>query len=77
MTCRTCKFLDVPPNSRGRIVPMSNKGYRCLYPVPAEHGLPASVTSSYGFQWPPSKNYMAPGDGEGCPQHVSRKEADQ
>lgn len=77
MTCRTCKFLDIAPDSRGRVVPRANKGYCCLYKVPAEHGLPASVTGSYNFRWPPSKRSMSPSDGEGCPQHVSRKEADQ
>jgi hypothetical protein len=77
VTCRTCKFLDVLPDSRGRIIPRANKGYRCLYPIPADHALPASVTIYFRFQWPPTKSSMAPDDGEGCPQHVLRKEADQ
>ena len=76
MTCRTCKHLDVAPDSRGRIVARKNQAYRCLYKIPPEHGLPHSVMG-YNFRWPPSKNSMTLGDGEGCPQHVSRKEADQ
>ncbi len=77
MTCRTCKFLDAPADSRGRVIPRAAMAYRCLYQVPADHGLPHSVTGSYNFRWPPSKRSMSPDDGEGCPQHASRKEADQ
>ena len=76
MTCRTCKFLDVPPDSRGRIVPRLGNGYFCLYAFPDTHDLPHSAMG-YGFRWPPLKRRMEPSDGEGCPQHVSRKEADQ
>ena len=77
MTCRTCKFLDVPPDSRGRIVPRLGNAYACRFPIPDAHGLPHSAFKSYGFKWPPSKTRMRPDDGDGCPQHVSRKEADQ
>jgi hypothetical protein len=75
VTCRTCKFLNVAPDSRGRIIPRANIGYRCLYEVSIEHGLPASVTGAYNFRWPPSKKSMVPNDGEGCPQHVQRGKA--
>jgi hypothetical protein len=79
VSCRTCKFLAVAPDSRGRVIPRTNKGYLCLYEIPdlRKLGLPASVTGSYGFRWPPIQTFMAPEDGEGCPQHASRKEADQ
>ncbi len=77
MTCRTCKFLDVAPDSRGRIVPRAGNGYACRYLIPDAHGLPHSATRAYGFLWPPIKTRMQPDDGEGCPQHASRKETDQ
>lgn len=73
-TCRTCQFLDVPPDKAGRIRPRSNYTYRCLAPDPVMPVMPASITTAYGFSWPPcSRSYMHPDEGEGCPTYEARK----
>jgi hypothetical protein len=66
MTCRNCTFLRVPPDKDGRRRPRKDKAYTCTIdaPVPV---LPTSITKSYGFRWPPSRDYMTPDDGERCP----------
>ena len=72
MTCRTCQYLVVAPDSRGRIIPRAGKAYPCGYRVPDKHGLPACITGDHGFKWPPSRRCMEPDDGYGCPQHLAR-----
>jgi hypothetical protein len=34
MTCGKCFFLDVKPDSAGRIVPRKDGAYKCLYKSP-------------------------------------------
>lgn len=33
MTCKTCKYLDVPPDASGRIVPRAHRAYKCAAPI--------------------------------------------
>lgn len=66
MSCRTCKWLDVPPDKSGRIVVRSSRVYRCVAPV-ERPAWPESVTTAYGFRWPIAGNYMRPERGQNCP----------
>lgn len=75
MTCRTCKFLEVPPNAAGKKVPRKGNVYRCLSPVPRTAWLmPTSVTKTYSYREPDekSKTMMEPDDGDGCPLYEPR-----
>lgn len=65
--CRTCRFLDVPPDKLGRIKPRADKTYRCLATQPELPPLPLSITQSYGFHWPPSRSYVSPDQDTECP----------
>jgi hypothetical protein len=58
MACKTCKFLDVPPDRIGRIRPQKRYSYRCVAEIPAPV-LPDSVTKAHGFKWPPERTWMA------------------
>lgn len=74
--CRTCKYLDVPPDAAGRIVPRKQFTYPCAAPILSAEaiGLPRSVTAGTGsFHWPPAKSHMLPDWGEGCPAYVQRE----
>ena len=62
MTCRTCKFLSVSPDEKGRIIVRKGNTYRCNAPGPEMPELPASMTSRYDFRWPPSRGAMSPED---------------
>ncbi len=80
MTCRTCKWLEVPPRRDGKIVPRRNNSYRCAVPVPPPPAMPASIRitarHSYGLgnlEWPTSCGDMEPDDGVGCTFHAPRK----
>lgn len=66
MSCRTCKWLRVPPDKSGRRIPRKDKCYLCEAPLP-EPVLPVSITGAYDWKWPPSRRFMQPADGEGCP----------
>jgi hypothetical protein len=70
MTCKKCRFLDVAPDALGRRKPRRDKMYRCTAPV-EEPSLPQSVTKAYGYKWPPSRKFMGPDDGDGCPSFNS------
>ena len=63
-TCRTCVWLIVPTDKRGRRVPRKDNAYRCAYVASCR--LPKSITEHYSFSWPPASRYMGPDEGEGC-----------
>ena len=65
-SCKTCRFLAVHPDARGRIVVRQKNAYECLAIVP-QPDLPDSITKAYGFRWPPSKTYMTGDRGTECP----------
>lgn len=67
MTCRTCRYLAVPPDSLGRIVPRKRKPYVCVF----EADKPA-LPDSYWMQWPPRRVNMEPEDGQNCPAYRAR-----
>lgn len=75
MTCRTCKFLEVPASAAGKIIPRKGNVYYCLSPVPkTAHLLPASITEAYGYREPTERDRrrMAPDEGTGCPLYEPR-----
>lgn len=69
MTCRTCRYLEVPLNKAQRRVPRREVYYACNVPLPLWPTLPASVVS---FMWPPPRVRMSPEHGEDCPLHEER-----
>lgn len=64
-SCKTCQWLDVAEDEIGRRVVFKNKAYLCAWPAP-NIDFPSSVTTWYGFRWPPSRNYMRGQDGTTC-----------
>jgi hypothetical protein len=65
-SCKTCRFLAVHPDARGRIVVRAKNAYECRAIVPMPP-LPDSVTRSHGFRWPIDRRYMGGDDGTLCP----------
>lgn len=72
MTCKTCKWLDVPPDKRGRIV-VRDTGYRCIVPLPEMPALPDSITKRYCYIGLSTPGFMTPTQGANCPLHEARK----
>ena len=70
-SCKTCRFLTVPPDARGRIVVRAKNAYECRAIVPMPM-LPDSVTRGHGFRWPPSRKYMTGDGGTLCPTWEAR-----
>lgn len=64
--CRTCRYLEVPPDRDAVVRPRKGHCYPCRAPIPTPV-LPDSVTRSYHWRWPPVPNHMAPEDGAACP----------
>lgn len=73
-SCKTCKYLDVPPNKAGRIVPQKKYAYRCLAPEPPMPILPTSITGDYYFSWPPHRRSVCINEGTECPVYEQRIE---
>lgn len=75
MTCRTCAHLEVAPRKDGKIVPSNRNAYRCLAPF----GEPPPMPFSARLAWPPTRVWMQPKNGDGCPSYAKRepKEASQ
>lgn len=81
-TCRTCKWLNVPPDKNGKIVPRKGGYHRCTVQLPPPPPMPASIRvnttergGGYGLgnlDWPTSAGYMGVDDGEGCTFHEPR-----
>jgi hypothetical protein len=71
--CGSCKYLDVKPDSVGRVVPRKNCAYMCLAPDPEKPLVPASMRNYRLWQWPPPRTYMSPSDGEDCPAYKHRE----
>lgn len=72
--CKTCRFLAVHPDARGRIVVRARNAYECRAIVPLPP-LPDSVTGAYGFQLPPNRRYMTGDNGTLCPTWEERAKA--
>lgn len=73
MTCKTCKWLDVPPDKRGRIV-VRDTAYKCIVPLPEMPVLPDCVTKQYGYTdfLARRDRWMIPKQGGTCPLHEAR-----
>jgi len=65
-SCKSCRFLRVHPDARGRITVRADRVYECLVQVP-QPALPDSMTRAFGYRWPPAKSYMRGDDGRECP----------
>lgn len=70
--CRSCRYLEVPPNKTGRVVPRKDQAYRCSVPLP-QYRFPASVTTRHGFDGSLPKRRMDPEEGQDCPFWELRK----
>ena len=70
-SCKTCRFLAVHPDARGRIVVRARNAYECraIVPMPL---LPDSVTRAHDFRWPPGRSYMTGDGGTLCPTWEQR-----
>lgn len=65
-SCKTCKFLYVPPNKAGKRV-VYDRGYHCAAPAPDAPAMPECITSAYEYRWPTSRRSRWPDDGKRCP----------
>lgn len=73
MMRKPCKFADVKPDIRGRIVMRKDHTYKCTVPLP-DIALPTSVTRAYGFRWPPHRTNVDREQCEECPCWTAREE---
>lgn len=75
-SCKTCKWLDVPPDELGKVEVKEDCFYSCSFPDPMLPKLPDSITKSYDWRWPVRKArraHMEGKDGENCPTYASLK----
>lgn len=75
-SCKTCRFLNVPPDAAGRIVVRKDEAYQCMAVVPVPL-LPDSVTTAYTFRWPLPRSYMTGEQGTLCPTWDQRLPTNQ
>ncbi len=73
MTRKPCKFVDIKPDARGRVVMRKDFAYKCNYPAPELPLLPVSITAAYGFKWPPSRSSVWKDGCEDCPCWTPRE----
>lgn len=65
--CKTCRFLHVLPDARGRRVVRSQNAYPCTYTVPVV-ALPDSITRYHSYAPIGSnRSWMQSDDGKECP----------
>jgi hypothetical protein len=64
-SCRTCRFLNVTSDAKGRRIPRKDRAYDCVAPIAPLPPLPDSVTIPR--HWPPIRCWMAPDEGATCP----------
>jgi len=73
--CRSCRFLHIEPDRRGRRIARKDKSYRCTYQVP-DYPMPVSLTKSFEFV-PMSKQrgtWVLPTEGDTCPTWQPRED---
>lgn len=63
-SCKTCKWLDVKADSRGRRIVRHMSSYECLFPIAPLPPLPESAF--FRDRWPPSLSWMEGQDGVTC-----------
>ena len=56
-TCRTCKHLHCPTNTRGNRYFPPDAAYECRVPVPPPV-LPISMTMNRNYHWPPARTWI-------------------
>ena len=70
MTCKTCRFLDVPLTKNGHRPVSPQRVYTCLAPDPVRPHVPASCEIwDESFKWPPPRCRMTGMAGKDCPCH--------
>lgn len=62
--CKTCKWLEVRPESLGRIVVRKDQVYPCRCPDPDQSKFPECITAAFNFRWPPLRAMVCPGMGK-------------
>jgi hypothetical protein len=73
MSCKTCKYFDVPPDKDGKARIRKGNAYRCTAPMPECPPLPVCVSlEPWGFKWPPAKSWVTPDMGTDCPVYEQR-----
>jgi hypothetical protein len=70
-SCKTCRYLAVPRDIKGRVVVRALHTYQCqiIVPMPA---LPDSITLSHSFRGPIGRRWMSGSDGTTCPTWEER-----
>lgn len=69
--CRTCRYIDVPPDSLGRRIPRKGYAYPCTVPNPCIE-YPLCITSHFEFESPPPRALVIP-EWTGCPYHEEKR----
>ncbi|MER9680815.1 hypothetical protein NKJ23_15985 [Mesorhizobium sp. M0184] len=69
-----CKFAGIQPDRAGKIVMRSFSVWPCSAPLPELPALPASITNSYGYTWPPRRTYVDREACAECPCWAAREE---
>lgn len=69
MSCKTCKYLDVPLDKLGRRITRKYYVYQCTCPLPQMPSLPDSVTGHYTYTpiLKGTRQFMERDMGESCP----------
>ena len=62
-----CKHANIQPDKAGRVTMRANAVWPCSCPLPELPALPASITSAYGYTWPPGRSYVDRERCEACP----------
>ena len=64
--CKTCKWIEVPPDKGGRKVVRKTRVYSCAFPQPPMI-LPASITNHPNWRDQFPRYRMVGSDGSDCP----------
>ncbi|MGX7874414.1 hypothetical protein ACVDG5_018130 [Mesorhizobium sp. ORM6] len=68
-----CQYAEIQPNRAGKIVMRANAVWPCTAPLADLPPLPASITKSYGYNWPPRRAYVDRDDCAECPCWTARE----
>lgn len=63
-SCKTCRWLDVSPDKRGRRIVRQAVSYECNFPIAPLPPLPESAF--FKDRWPPARSWMEGQDGRSC-----------
>lgn len=72
-----CKFANVPPDKAGRLTMRKDHRYPCRAPDPPQPDIPASMSKSYGFRWPPHRQLIGKEECADCPCWTPREQKEE